>query len=143
MNESGGEAADPDAGRRGLAEMNRLARCLQSHGFVVLAFFHADFRSWTEPQPFYKFQELSVLFIHANYFRFVFCAQVGEQNRALLAKLRNASADRNTVRATALATEPLEQQRFHFRRDRVLESLGFVMSFRPRKTDDVREQHFG
>ena len=46
------------------------------------------------------------------------------------------------MRAAFLVPEALNQQRFHFRRDGMLQSLGFIMRFGPGKPDDVRQQHF-
>lgn len=100
-----GETTDPDAGRGGFAEMDCFSCGVERHGFVVLAFIDADFGSWTQMQSIQKFQELAILFVNTNNFGFVFGTQIGEQDSSLFAKLCDAAANGNAVRATGLVAE--------------------------------------
>ncbi len=142
MRQLGGYAADPDARRGGFAEVNGFASGAERHRFVVLAAFDSEFGSGSQLKAIEEFQELAVFFVHANNFSFVFCAKIGEQDRALFAKFSDAATDGDAVRACAVVAETLEEKFFDFRRDGMLETLGFVVGFRPRKADDFGEQNF-
>ncbi len=142
MRQLGGYAADPDARCGGFAEVNGFASGAERHGFVVLAAFNSEFGAGSQLKAVEEFQELAVLFVHTNNFSFVFCAQIGEQDRALFAKFGDAAANGDTVRAGTVIAEALEEKFFDFRRDGMLKALGFVVRFRPRKADNFREQNF-
>src|SRR5215471_12248337 len=62
------ELLHPDAGRGGLAEVNRPSVHAQGHGFVVLAFQYIDRRRWTQVQSIQEFQKLRILLVHAQDF---------------------------------------------------------------------------
>src|SRR5260370_10433986 len=93
-------------------------------------------------QPFEKFQKLRVLFVHAKNLARFLRAQIGEQDRTLFAKLRNPPAHRDAVRTAFLVSKPLEQQRFHFRRNGVFHALRFVVRLCPGESDYFGQQHF-
>src|SRR5258707_5034541 len=93
-------------------------------------------------QPFEKFQKLRVLFVHAKNLARFLCAQIGEQDRTLFAKLRNPPAHRDAVRTAFLVSKPFEQQRFHFRRNGVFHPLRFVVRLCPGESDYFSQQHF-
>src|SRR5450755_3685614 len=62
------EAADPDARRSGLAKMNLFVVGAQRHGFVVFALQYFQPGGRTKMQAFEEFEELAILFVHANNF---------------------------------------------------------------------------
>jgi len=123
--------------------MDGFSRGAESHGFVVLAFFDAEFCSGTQMQAVKKFQELAVFFVDADDFRGIFRAQFRQQYDTLFAELRDSTANRNAMGATASVTEAFEEEGLDFGRDGVFEAFGFVVSFGPRKSDDVGEEHLG
>src|SRR5260370_17421143 len=93
-------------------------------------------------QPFEKFQKLRLLFVHAKNLARYLGVQIGEQDRTLFAKLRNPPAHRDAVRIAFLVSKPLEQQRFHFRRNGVFHALRFVVRLCPGESDYFGQQHF-
>src|SRR5713101_5866365 len=92
-------------------------------------------------QPFEKLQKLRVLFVYAKNLGRFLPAQISEQDRTLFTKLRDSSAHGHTVRTAFLVSEPLEQQRFHFRRNGVFHPLRFVVRLRPGQADHFGQQH--
>ncbi len=96
-----------------------------------------------EVQVVQEFQEFAVFFVDANDFRAIVGLQVGKEDRTLFAELREAAAERYSMRTGFLIGKTLEEKSFHLWRDSVLETFGFVVSFGPRKADHVGEQHFG
>src|SRR5579864_1813834 len=137
-----GQALDPDAGGRGFAKVNGAAHCAQSHRFVVLALDDFYFRCGTQMQSVQEFQELPVFFINAKNFSALIGTQIRKQHRALFTELGDSTAHGNSVRATFLVAETLQEQRFDFWGDGVFEALRFVVRFGPRKANHFREQHF-
>src|SRR5258708_33286894 len=92
-------------------------------------------------QPFEKFQELRVFLVNAKNLARCLRAQISEQDRTLFAKLSNAPAHRDAVRTAFLVSKPLEQQRFHFRRNGVFHPLRFVVRLCPGESDYFGQQH--
>ena len=138
-----GETADPDARSGGLAQVDGFSGGAKSHGFVVLAFFDAEFCAGTQMQAVKEFQKLAVFFVDADDFRGIFRAQFREQHDALFAKLRDSATNRNAMGATASVTEAFQKKGLDFGRDGMLEAFGFVVSFGPREADNVGEEHLG
>src|SRR5258708_28255869 len=92
-------------------------------------------------QPFEKFQELRVFLVNAKNLARFLRAQISERDRPLFAKLSNAPAHRDAVRTAFLVSKPLEQQRFHFRRNGVFHPLRFVVRLCPGESDYFGQQH--
>ena len=132
---------DPDAARGWLSQMH--VRCRARS--VIVSSYSRFFTSTRVSGRSSKFSRNSrncaIFFVDANDFALFVGAQVRQQHRSLLPQGSNAAAYRNAVRTAFLVGKSLEQQLFDFGRNRVLESLGFIVRFRPRQTDHVGEQH--
>src|SRR6266403_1625566 len=137
------ETPHPDAACGRFSEVHRLPVGTQRHRFIVLALQHFDSGGWPQAQPLEEFQKLRVLLVNANNLARFLRAQIGEQHRTLFSKLRDSPAHGHAMRATLLVFKSLEQQRFHFRRNRVFQPLRLVVSLRPGQPDYFRQQHLG
>ena len=82
-------------------------------------------------QTFEKLQELGVLFIDADDFGAIVGVQIGENNSALFAKLRETAAQRHSVGTGFFVGETLEEESFDFRRNGMLKSLCFIVGLGP------------
>jgi hypothetical protein len=90
-----------------------------------------------------EFQEFAVFFVDADDFGAIVGLQVGEEDGALFAELREAAAKRYSVRTGLFIGETLEEKSFDLWRDSVLEAFRLIVSFGPGEADDVGKQHFG
>jgi hypothetical protein len=140
---SGREAADPDAGRGGFAEMESTVGGAKGERFIVFATGYGNLCSGVEMEAIEEFEKFSVFFVDTNDFGTFVGLQIREQDSTLFAKLREASAKGDAVRARPFVCEALEEKSFYFRRDGMFEAFGFVVGFGPGEADDVGEKHFG
>jgi hypothetical protein len=86
------QAADPDAGSRGLAEVKSAVGAADGESFIVFAAGDRELGAGVEMQVVEEFQEFTILFVDADDFGPVVSLQIGEQHGALFAELRDAAS---------------------------------------------------
>lgn len=120
-----------------------MASDTEGEGFVVAAFENFDFAGGEEVKILEKIEEAFVAFVDTKNCGGIAGVEFGEENAALLAKLREAAAEGNTVGAGFVRGETFDEESFDGRRDGVLEAFGFGVRLGPGNADDFGEQHFG
>ncbi len=139
----GGEAADPDAGSGGLAEMHGMAGGTKGEGLVIFAFQDFEFGGGAQMEAVEEFEEAFVLFVDAEDFGAFAGAEFGEENGTVFAQFGDAAAKGHTVGTGFVCGETLHEESFDLGRDGVLHAFGFGVGFGPGEADDFGEEHFG
>src|ERR1041384_67525 len=109
--------------------------------FIVLPAFDSKFRSRLKVQSIQKFQKISVFFVDADDLGALVGLQIGKQDRAVSAELRESAAQGNAMRAGFFASETFKQKRFDFWGNGMFQTLRFVVRLGPRQTNYIGEQH--
>ena len=146
-NSRSADSPDPDPFGGGLAEVNARRAAAgdgKSHGFVIFALVNAKARSGSKIEIHEKLEKVRIFLVNAQ--NFVRVAHFGfrKAHRAMFAaEILHAAEERNAVRAATVAPETLEKQSGDFRRNSVLEALGFIVGARPIEADHFGEKFFG
>jgi hypothetical protein len=116
----------------------------QRHCFVIFAAADASARSGVKRKSREKFQKFRIFFIDAEDFHALARGHFRERYCALFApKFGQAALQGYAVGTETIGAKSGEKQFLDFRRDSVLEALGFIMCPRPVQANDFGEKFFG
>lgn len=113
----------------------------KSERLVVAALEDLELGRRMEMEILEEFEEALVFLVDAENLCGFIGPKVGEKDATLLAELGDAAVDGHAMGTSFAVGEAFEEQRFDFRGDGVLHTLGFRVRFGPGEANDFGQEH--